>query len=161
MFFFFFFQAEDGIRDADVTGVQTCALPILLESGDRLTGVLAVLAADLPGRNRGSIQQDLRFEHERMHPVELERGRIFGLVDRVGGKLRRSLMCASMRVPRRLGRRESGGKHAAQTYGDQQDGSTVRKQVFARRLRSVETIDSPVKRFPLRRAVARRRYLAS
>src|SRR3989442_1932772 len=24
-----FFQAEDGIRDADVTGVQTCALPIL------------------------------------------------------------------------------------------------------------------------------------
>src|SRR6266498_1759941 len=28
MVFFFFFQAEDGIRDADVTGVQTCALPI-------------------------------------------------------------------------------------------------------------------------------------
>src|SRR5436305_4224204 len=27
-FCFFFFQAEDGIRDADVTGVQTCALPI-------------------------------------------------------------------------------------------------------------------------------------
>ena len=26
---FFFFQAEDGIRDYDVTGVQTCALPIL------------------------------------------------------------------------------------------------------------------------------------
>src|SRR6266699_6118716 len=26
----FFFQAEDGIRDADVTGVQTCALPISL-----------------------------------------------------------------------------------------------------------------------------------
>src|SRR5471032_3310305 len=27
---FFFFQAEDGIRDRDVTGVQTCALPICL-----------------------------------------------------------------------------------------------------------------------------------
>src|SRR5690349_22769835 len=26
--FFFFFQAEDGIRDLYVTGVQTCALPI-------------------------------------------------------------------------------------------------------------------------------------
>ena len=26
--YFFFFQAEDGIRDYDVTGVQTCALPI-------------------------------------------------------------------------------------------------------------------------------------
>src|SRR5699024_857157 len=28
-FFSFFFQAEDGIRDRNVTGVQTCALPIL------------------------------------------------------------------------------------------------------------------------------------
>src|SRR2546422_7153241 len=28
MSFFFFFQAEDGIRDVAVTGVQTCALPI-------------------------------------------------------------------------------------------------------------------------------------
>src|SRR5947209_16193452 len=27
-FIFFFFQAEDGIRDIGVTGVQTCALPI-------------------------------------------------------------------------------------------------------------------------------------
>src|SRR5207253_5336109 len=32
-FFFFFFQAEDGIRDGHVTGVQTCALPILTEPG--------------------------------------------------------------------------------------------------------------------------------
>src|SRR3989454_11970299 len=35
--FFFFFQAEDGIRDYKVTGVQTCALPIYL----RLQGMLA------------------------------------------------------------------------------------------------------------------------
>src|SRR3712207_7617122 len=28
VFIFFFFQAEDGIRDIGVTGVQTCALPI-------------------------------------------------------------------------------------------------------------------------------------
>src|SRR2546427_6848035 len=28
MFYLFFFQAEDGIRDLTVTGVQTCALPI-------------------------------------------------------------------------------------------------------------------------------------
>src|SRR2546425_4051866 len=31
--FFFFFQAEDGIRDKLVTGVQTCALPISLAIG--------------------------------------------------------------------------------------------------------------------------------
>src|SRR5688572_32429228 len=34
LFFFFFFQAEDGIRDLTVTGVQTCALPILWDSLD-------------------------------------------------------------------------------------------------------------------------------
>src|SRR5690606_41004223 len=31
--FFFFFQAEDGIRDFHVTGVQTCALPISSGTG--------------------------------------------------------------------------------------------------------------------------------
>src|SRR5262249_58925661 len=32
----FFFQAEDGIRDWSVTGVQTCALPICLASNERV-----------------------------------------------------------------------------------------------------------------------------
>src|SRR5690606_39476174 len=31
----FFFQAEDGIRDFHVTGVQTCALPIFVGAADR------------------------------------------------------------------------------------------------------------------------------
>src|SRR3712207_7508044 len=31
-YLFFFFQAEDGIRDIGVTGVQTCALPIFAEA---------------------------------------------------------------------------------------------------------------------------------
>src|SRR5258707_5810107 len=33
---FFFFQAEDGIRDIGVTGVQTCALPICTNPVDSL-----------------------------------------------------------------------------------------------------------------------------
>src|SRR5690349_23332497 len=33
---FFFFQAEDGIRDLYVTGVQTCALPIWIDREQRL-----------------------------------------------------------------------------------------------------------------------------
>ena len=36
-FFRFFFQAEDGIRDYDVTGVQTCALPISLPTKEIVT----------------------------------------------------------------------------------------------------------------------------
>src|SRR6266853_1922388 len=42
MFFFFFFQAEDGIRDLTVTGVQTCALPI---SGGTLVASAAIVGA--------------------------------------------------------------------------------------------------------------------
>ena len=34
-YFFFFFQAEDGIRDIGVTGVQTCALPIYVRRVSR------------------------------------------------------------------------------------------------------------------------------
>src|SRR5437763_15110741 len=32
---YFFFQAEDGIRDTSVTGVQTCALPISMRAAGR------------------------------------------------------------------------------------------------------------------------------
>src|SRR5690625_7412896 len=35
--YFFFFQAEDGIRDGHVTGVQTCALPILASTKVTIT----------------------------------------------------------------------------------------------------------------------------
>src|SRR5882757_4822095 len=41
---FFFFQAEDGIRDIGVTGVQTCALPICYY--DELSGALKGRVAD-------------------------------------------------------------------------------------------------------------------
>src|SRR5699024_11251972 len=34
----FFFQAEDGIRDRNVTGVQTCALPICLDGDSAAAG---------------------------------------------------------------------------------------------------------------------------
>src|SRR5688572_30895988 len=44
LFFFFFFQAEDGIRDLTVTGVQTCALPISVRYN------LSCLACRLSGR---------------------------------------------------------------------------------------------------------------
>src|SRR2546421_1225778 len=59
--FFFFFQAEDGIRDLIVTGVQTCALPIYRH---RL-GAIAMLRAVLlhhhhdAGRNMGQANRGL------------------------------------------------------------------------------------------------------
>src|SRR2546426_8333130 len=58
---FFFFQAEDGIRDYKVTGVQTCALPISLAhpfraqgcDGQRLDRRDAVAVAPRPVADRG------------------------------------------------------------------------------------------------------------
>src|SRR5699024_11224634 len=38
-FAFFFFQAEDGIRDRNVTGVQTCALPISVNKHISVTDI--------------------------------------------------------------------------------------------------------------------------
>src|SRR5699024_12073232 len=47
---YFFFQAEDGIRDRNVTGVQTCALPIWpARSGGSLCAGSGPLAARGPG----------------------------------------------------------------------------------------------------------------
>src|SRR6266550_5005892 len=50
--FFFFFQAEDGIRDVAVTGVQTCALPIYRVPGAQ--GDAVKIVEDLPGVARTS-----------------------------------------------------------------------------------------------------------
>src|SRR5688572_30893441 len=47
-FVFFFFQAEDGIRDLTVTGVQTCALPI--SSFPKLPLRCCALGCDMPTR---------------------------------------------------------------------------------------------------------------
>src|SRR5262249_59562738 len=52
---FFFFQAEDGIRDWSVTGVQTCALPIcsIGDDGGGVREALERLAVDEWGRHAG------------------------------------------------------------------------------------------------------------
>src|SRR5215204_6892779 len=57
---FFFFQAEDGIRDHCVTGVQTCALPILLDRDDDPADAVAV---------------DHAFDHAAQHRLAGEIGR--------------------------------------------------------------------------------------
>src|SRR2546430_12996643 len=46
---FFFFQAEDGIRDLTVTGVQTCALPISFRSSVRSLPLHEELTVTQPG----------------------------------------------------------------------------------------------------------------
>src|SRR5438309_6845824 len=49
---FFFFQAEDGIRDGTVTGVQTCALPIYAPRESRCSSAGFAGAIESWGRHR-------------------------------------------------------------------------------------------------------------
>src|SRR5437762_10465844 len=55
----FFYQAEDGIRDTSVTGVQTCALPISFRRLAQGSGIRAEPAA-LQGRTDSPCPQELR-----------------------------------------------------------------------------------------------------
>src|SRR2546430_16543236 len=74
MILFFFFQAEDGIRDLTVTGVQTCALPIYPAVEIRAENAVPSRVADEePAARR--VGQDLAGEPERRwrrEPLGLE-----------------------------------------------------------------------------------------
>src|SRR5438094_6264605 len=65
--FFFFFQAEDGIRDRTVTGVQTCALPI----SDRLDLDADLLVGRQVQRLIGDNHLAVEMGVERDHSVQM------------------------------------------------------------------------------------------
>src|SRR5438034_1606175 len=73
IYVFFFFQAEDGIRDHCVTGVQTCALPIWRErmtfvvAGGGFAGVETV--AELNDFVRGAVRYYPRVRPEEIRVV--------------------------------------------------------------------------------------------
>src|SRR5690349_23528583 len=59
--FIFFFQAEDGIRDLYVTGVQTCALPIYAPRAERqLVALVGELAGHLGTQPGGGARDEDR-----------------------------------------------------------------------------------------------------
>src|SRR5256886_4227554 len=68
LFFFFFFQAEDGIRDLTVTGVQTCALPIFCRAIAAGTS-LDVVEMDAASQRGIDDIRDIR-DHAVLQPVE-------------------------------------------------------------------------------------------
>src|SRR5688500_20376063 len=81
---FFFFQAEDGIRDYKVTGVQTCALPIFNNAYNK-TKVLSLLT-DKPGEritvgtqvfgNQGELRQIVGMEMGQIAAYRSEERRV-------------------------------------------------------------------------------------
>src|SRR5207244_9713323 len=81
---YFVFQAEDGIRDDLVTGVQTCALPIYIRwvGKAHMRSELGGKAADLAAAHR----VELAGQRERPHagPPQAS-GREMAIDDRIGG----------------------------------------------------------------------------
>src|SRR5687768_3767108 len=65
---FFFFQAEDGIRDVAVTGVQTCALPI---SHQVLGEDMLAVIADSPSLARRQLADAVAFAEEHRIPLHI------------------------------------------------------------------------------------------
>src|SRR5690606_40496613 len=94
---FFFFQAEDGIRDFHVTGVQTCALPIyvarrIVDKADDPDVHLIGFPGCYPNAYAGKIMRAIA-----THP-------------NVGGMVLVSLGCESRSEERRVGKEcRSGG----------------------------------------------------
>src|SRR5207248_3712215 len=62
---YFFFQAEDGIRDRTVTGVQTCALPICARRSRR-----SLKDSKRPLRNRGLTRRPAKLSLPRTPPKQ-------------------------------------------------------------------------------------------
>src|SRR5438309_3910560 len=75
MLCFFFFQAEDGIRDGTVTGVQTCALPIYLDPRDLVERGDDLLHPEVADDQRLELHGRAE-EREELLPVDRERERL-------------------------------------------------------------------------------------
>src|SRR5207249_5915660 len=65
-YFDFFFQAEDGIRDRNVTGVQTCALPILTVQTAQVAGQQVADGVVGAQQRRGTAAEVARSEERRV-----------------------------------------------------------------------------------------------
>src|SRR5207247_5648597 len=93
-FSFFFFQAEDGIRDPLVTGVQTCALPICLDGAGNAAAAprAAVASGGVLRLDRAGGDRLARRDDERLRDQSARRHRGRSQESRVGkeGRARRA-----------------------------------------------------------------------
>src|SRR5215510_7479934 len=96
---FFFFQAEDGIRDGHVTGVQTCALPISRQQRARKQGEVTFLldrvAEDMADR-LAAVMRDFADVADIWTPVDVLHG---GVADRFKSVTRFALDAGSETLP--------------------------------------------------------------
>src|SRR6266542_889767 len=96
LIFFFFFQAEDGIRDATVTGVQTCDLPLVLPLGKLFLDAVcrrAPVRQGFQSRGRAHYAPSGQVAHLVVQPA-------YGQYPSPGRKWRDPLLCEATRKAR-------------------------------------------------------------
>src|SRR2546426_12716738 len=170
MLFFFFFQAEDGIRDYKVTGVQTCALPIsrnLYPPKGAVCQQAAVLAREGDALGRALVDDagaDLR---EAIHVglagaevaaldrvVEQPEDRVAVVLVVLGG-VDSTLSGDRWRPPRRILETEAG--HPVAELGERRSRGGARQpgadhnDVMLQLVRRVDELDLRAVPFPFRR----------
>src|SRR2546430_1932885 len=87
---FFFFQAEDGIRDLTVTGVQTCALPISIVRTDIASAEMIKLASNAFRATKISFINEIANVSEELGADVTEVARGMGLDERIGNQFLRA-----------------------------------------------------------------------
>src|SRR2546427_12847848 len=129
--YFFFFQAEDGIRDLTVTGVQTCALPIseavreLLDGGDKVAARRVLEAhSDSNGVAQAALIQLLIADSQ----LDLAEERLSATSTAITADDRAALRLVLARA--RIGRGELG--RAAAALGDGSRGATNAQRGWVR-----------------------------
>src|SRR6266702_5332791 len=126
VFLFFFFQAEDGIRDGHVTGVQTCALPISRARAAAPRIRLATWAAGPPPSAAPARER----ETDRSFTAQVEE-ELFEIADHVGALGRRETEEPGVEPRVALQRREPGHRGLPQAVDELHDFEAGRGEAHA------------------------------
>src|SRR2546425_8927352 len=102
--FFFFFQAEDGIRDKLVTGVQTCALPISPRSASKSRCAPPWSRSASPALTKNKSRNEFKTLSSDFGTTHCGAGRPIGPLRTV------SVRARSRQILHRCSRRESAGR---------------------------------------------------
>src|SRR5205823_11952977 len=113
---FFFFQAEDGIRDKLVTGVQTCALPIYPPRSRRRTAARRRRRSD--GAPRDRWRATLRRPRVLLRSAEREPDARLGAADRRRSGTAQADRSPVARAVRPVGRSRRAAQHLRTAAGD-------------------------------------------
>src|SRR6266496_454430 len=137
--FFFFFQAEDGIRDLYVTGVQTCALPISVLSSGGGTRIFTLPPA-LPNYASLGLATSLERRKPRRYPINI--AAVIGPLETVS-ELRMTLPTGwKAELPPNVTEASQFGSYSAEYVQDGRELRVTRRMSGAKGTAPPESVDA-------------------